>query len=160
MQRRAVFLDRDGVINIDSGYVGNIEDFVFIDGVFEALKKLQEKGFLLIIVTNQSGIARGYYSEKEFLKLSEYMKKELKKAGVTITDIFYCPHHPNEQCSCRKPEPQMILDAAKKYNIDLASSWLVGDKISDIEAGKRAGIKNLILLDNAKRLIDVEEQIV
>lgn len=160
MQRRAVFLDRDGVINEDFGYVGRVEDFVFIDGVFEALKTLQQKGFLLIIITNQSGIGRGYYSEEDFLKLSEYMKKELKKVGVTITDIFYCPHHPKERCSCRKPKPQMILDAAKKYNIDLASSYLVGDKMSDIEAGKNAGIKNLILLDNAKRLIDVQEQIV
>lgn len=160
MQRKAVFLDRDGVINEDFGYVGRVEDFIFIDGVFEALKKLQQKGFLLVIVTNQSGIGRGYYSEEDFLKLSEYMKNELKKGGVTITDIFYCPHHPSKQCSCRKPKPQMILDAAKKYNIDLASSYLVGDKMSDIEAGKSAGIKNLILLDNAKRLIDIQEQIV
>ena len=156
---RAVFLDRDGVINEDFGYVGSLDRFHFIDGIFEALQILQSRGFLLIVVTNQSGIARGYYSLQDFFALSRYMLQELSKRGIAIKEIFYCPHHPDEGCSCRKPNPGMIMKASKKYDIDLANSWMVGDKPSDIEAGMRAGIKNLVLLDN-KKLIDIVEEIV
>ncbi len=146
--RRAIFLDRDGVINEDLGYVGKREDFHFLPGVFEALRHFQNLGFLLIIVTNQSGIARGYYTVQDFLSLSEWMKEELRKRDITITDIFYCPHHPEDGCECRKPKPGMILEAARRYDIDLSASWMIGDKPSDIEAAKNAGIPHTILLDD------------
>jgi D-glycero-D-manno-heptose 1,7-bisphosphate phosphatase len=140
VKNKALFLDRDGVINIDKGYVHKIEDFEFIEGIFDLCKSYQDKGYLIIVITNQAGIARGYYTEEDFLKLSEWMKKEFAKKNVIITDIFYCPHHPDftGECECRKPKPGMILEAAKKYNIDLSKSILIGDKITDIEAGKRA----------------------
>ncbi len=157
--RRALFLDRDGVINEDFGYVGKIEDFVFIEGVFEALQKAQERGFLLIVITNQSGIGRGYYSLEEFKNLSSHMLQKLQEHGVVITDIFFCPHHPDEGCNCRKPNPALIEAAARKYDIDLQRSIMVGDKPSDIEAAKRAGVGKAILLEN-RRLIDVIEEIV
>jgi len=143
---RAIFLDRDGVINKDLGYVHKIEEFIFLPGVFEALRHFQNLGYLLIIVTNQSGIGRGYYTKEQFLSLSEWMVEEFLKEGIKITDIFFCPHRPDEGCKCRKPEPGMILEAAKKYNIDLENSWMIGDKRSDIEAGKQAGVKNTLLL--------------
>jgi D-glycero-D-manno-heptose 1,7-bisphosphate phosphatase len=155
VKNKALFLDRDGVINIDKGYVHKIEDFEFIEGIFDLCKSYQDKGYLIIVITNQAGIARGYYTEEDFLKLSEWMKKEFAKRNVIITDIFYCPHHPDftGECECRKPKPGMILKAAKKYNIDLSESILIGDKITDIEAGKRAGIKNCYIIDNKFNLI-------
>ena len=148
---KAVFLDRDGVVNEDFGYVGKIEDFKFKDGIFELLKLLQDLGYALFIVTNQSGIARGYYSKEDFLKLSEWMIEELKKRDLFIKDIEYCPHHPDitGECECRKPKPGMILNLAKKYNITLKDSILIGDKLSDIEAGKNVGIKKLYLVEHS-----------
>ncbi len=157
--QRACFLDRDGVINVDEGYVGTIERFHFIPGIFEALQKLQQRGFKLIVVTNQSGIARGYYSHEEYERLTRYMLEKFAKRGIEIMAVYHCPHHPDENCDCRKPKPGMIVRAAREHNIDLASSWLVGDTMKDIEAAQRAGIKNMVLLDN-KRLIDVVEEIV
>jgi len=157
--QRACFLDRDGVINVDEGYVGSLERFRFIPGIFEALQKLQQRGFVLIVVTNQSGIARGYYTQADYEKVTRYMLEEFAKRGIEIAAVYHCPHHPDEDCACRKPKPGMIERAAREHDIDLASSWLVGDKMSDIEAAQRAGIKNVVLLDN-KRLIDVVEEIV
>ncbi len=155
---KAIFLDRDGVINVDHGYVGSVEEFEFIDGVFESLQKLQKKGFKLFIVTNQSGIARGYYSEEAFLKLTEWMLNELQKRGIKIVEVAYCPHAPDEGCGCRKPEPGMIEYLAKKYGVDLQNSWIIGDKPSDVEAGKRAGVGHKILLQD-KRLVDIVDVI-
>ena len=148
--RKVLFLDRDGVINVDKGYVYKIEDIEFIDGIFELCKAYQDRGYEIIIITNQAGIARGYYTEDDFIKLMDWMKEAFKKRGISILDVFYCPHHPDftGECSCRKPKPGMILEAAKKYNIDLKNSVLIGDKISDIEAGKRAGISKLYLLNS------------
>jgi len=156
---RAVFLDRDGVINEDFGYVGKIEDFKFRDGIFELLKLLQDLGYTLFVITNQSGIARGYYSKEDFLKLSKWMIDELKKRKIFIKDIEYCPHHPKitGECECRKPKPGMILNLAKKYNIILEDSILIGDKLSDIEAGKNAGIKKLYLIEDS--VFDIIEKI-
>jgi len=156
---RAVFLDRDGVINEDFGYVGKIEDFKFRDGIFELLKLLQDLGYTLFVITNQSGIARGYYSKEDFLKLSKWMIDELKKRKIFIKDIEYCPHHPKitGECECRKPKPGMILNLAKKYNIILEDSILIGDKLSDIEAGKNAGIKKLYLMEDS--VFDIIEKI-
>ena len=148
---KAVFLDRDGVINEDYGYVFKIEDFKFKDGIFELLKLLQNKGYKLFVVTNQSGIARGFYTIEDFKKLSDYMINELKKRGIEIMDIKYCAHHPDftGECECRKPKPGMILDLAKQYNIDLSSSILIGDKESDIKAAINAGIKKTFKVEKS-----------
>ena len=143
---KAIFLDRDGVINIDHGYVHKIENFEFVPGIFEALRHFRDLGYKLIIVTNQSGIGRGYYSEEDFWKLSNWMQERLMAEGIEITEIFHCPHHPDSGCGCRKPEPGMILEAIKKYDIDPERSWMIGDKPSDLEAAQRAGVKNGILI--------------
>ena len=154
---KALFLDRDGVINEDYGYVYKKEDFKFKEGIFELLKLFKE--YKIFIVTNQSGIARGYYSEKDFHKLMGWVKEEFYKNGIEITDINFCPHHPDitGSCECRKPNAGMILDLAKRYNIDLKNSIMIGDKRSDIEAANKAGItKTYLVKDN---LFDIITQI-
>jgi len=155
---KAIFLDRDGVINVDHGYVGSIKDFEFISGVFEALRMLQKKGYKLFIVTNQSGIGRGYYSEEDFLKLTEWMLQRFEEEGIRIEEVAYCPHHPDAGCSCRKPEPGMIEKLARMYGIDLKNSYMIGDKPSDVEAGRRAGVGHQILLQE-RALIDIVDVI-
>ena len=156
---KAAFLDRDGVINVDHGYVNKIEDFEFKEGIFELLEILQDMGFTLFVVTNQSGIARGYYSVADFMKLTEYMLDELKKRGIEIKEVAYCPHHPDitHKCECRKPAPGMILEIAKKFGVDLDNSILIGDKQSDIDAAKNAGVGRSYLVQNS--LFDIIEQI-
>jgi len=156
---KAAFLDRDGVINEDFGYVGKIEDFKFKEGIFELLKLLENLGFTLFIVTNQSGIARGYYSEEGFYKLTEWMKGQFKKEGIEIKDVRFCPHHPDitGECECRKPKPGMILDLAKVYNIDLKNSIMIGDSERDIEAAKQAGIEKTFKVKDS--LYDIIEKI-
>ncbi len=149
MIKKGLFLDRDGVINEDYGYVYRIKDFKFKDGIFELLKLF--KNYEIFIVTNQSGIARGFYTKEDFYKLMDWVKDELKKRGIDIVDVAFCPHHPDFTgvCSCRKPEPKMILDLAKKHQINLSNSIMIGDKESDIEASKRAGIKTNYLVKNS-----------
>ena len=156
---KVAFLDRDGVINIDHGYVSRVEDFEFQEGIFELLKILQSMGFTLFVVTNQSGIARGYYSLADFLKLTDFMLYELKKRGIDIKEVAYCPHHPDitHKCECRKPAPGMILDLASRYDIDLKSSILIGDKQSDIDAGKNAGLGKTYLVNQG--ILDIIERI-
>lgn len=143
---KAIFLDRDGVINVDKAYVSKIEDFEFCEGVFEALIHFQTLGYLLIIVTNQSGIGRGYYSEEDFQKLTAWMQKELLHVKIKIDAIYHCPHAPILNCSCRKPKSGMLLQAIEDFNIDVKSSWMIGDKQTDIEAALGAGVTNTILL--------------
>lgn len=145
---KAVFLDRDGVINVDKGYVHKIEDFEFYPNVFTALKKLQESGYKLFIVTNQSGIAVGYYTEEDFLKLTDFMLKEFEKQRIKIEKVYYCPHHENGivekysiKCNCRKPESGMIKQAIEEYGVDPSQSFLIGDKENDILAAHKEGIK-------------------
>jgi len=146
---KALFLDRDGVINIEKNYLYKIDDFEFIDGIFELCKHFQELGYLIFVVTNQSGIARKYYSEDDFLKLTKWMLTAFKEHGIDIMKVYFCPHHPeiSGECHCRKPNPGMILDAAKEFDVDLSQSLLVGDKERDIEAGLNAGIKFSYLFD-------------
>jgi D-glycero-D-manno-heptose 1,7-bisphosphate phosphatase len=150
---KALFLDRDGIINIDKGYVFKIEDFCFIDGIIETLKYFQERGYLLIVITNQSGIGRGYYTETEFHTLMEWMKERLDESGVSITSVYFSPYHGKyglgeykRDSFCRKPNPGMILAAREEFAIDLDHSILVGDNESDIKAGKNAGVKTNVLL--------------
>ena len=149
-KNKALFLDRDGTINIEKNYVYKIEDFEFIDGIFELIKSYQEKGFLIFIITNQAGIARGYYTEKDYKALTDWMIKQFRKKGINITKVYHCPHHPEitGSCDCRKPNPGMILDAIKEFNIDPVNSVLIGDKKSDILAGRNAGLgKNIYIQD-------------
>lgn len=134
---KALFLDRDGTINVDYGYVYEPERFVFIDGVFDFCRMAQDKGYLLIVVTNQSGIARGYFTETDFAVITKYMVDRFAAAGVTITDVFHCPSLEGPD---RKPEPGMFLKAKEKYDIDMATSVSVGDKERDVIAGQRAGV--------------------
>ena len=147
MSVAVAFLDRDGVINVDSGYVGRWEDFEYLPEAIEGLKQLQSSGFELIVVTNQSGIARGYYSEDDFLALTKAMTADLSAKGVTLAAVYYCPYledadlEPYRVASyLRKPEPGMLLKAAQEHDIDLSRSIMVGDKVSDMVAAERAGV--------------------
>ncbi len=155
---KGIFLDRDGVINEDLGYVSTIKDFVFKRGIFKTLIAAQKKGYKLFVITNQSGIGRGLYSEKDYRMLTKWMTNEFKKRGIIISDCMHSPYHPEEGIGkykknhiTRKPNPGMINLLSKKYSIDLPSSILIGDKISDLEAGKRAKIGlNFLISDKIK----------
>lgn len=150
---RALFLDRDGVININHGYVHTPEKFDFVDGIFDICRIARAKGYLIIVVTNQAGIGRGYYSEETFLDLTRWMQEQFAREGVEITKVYFCPHHPEHgvgkykfDSPFRKPAPGMILAAAKEFSVDLSQSVLVGDSESDIQAGIAAGVgRNLFL---------------
>ena len=146
MAIKTIFLDRDGVINKEVGYLHKIADFIFIDGVFEACLSFKQLEYQIIIISNQSGIARGYFTLFDYEKLTNWMLNQFSKKNIPILDVFFCPHGPKSTCSCRKPKPGMINDAIKKYNIDLEKSWMIGDKETDIEAANLAGINNTILL--------------
>lgn len=141
---KAIFFDRDGVLNYDPGYVHKIEDFKLLPGVIEALKLL--KNFKFIIITNQSGIGRGYYTEQDFHKFNNRLTEELKKENIIIEKTYYCPHEPEENCNCRKPKVKFIKQAEKEFNIDLKNSFVIGDHPSDIEMGKNAKCKTIYLL--------------
>ena len=153
MTRPAAFLDRDGVINLDRGYVHRWEDFEFVPGAVDAMRRLEAAGYALVVVTNQSGVARGLYGERELELLGEQLRAHLADAGVHLAAIEYCPHLPQASvaayavaCDCRKPAPGMILRAARALQLDLARSVLFGDKPTDIEAGRRAGVGRSFLL--------------
>lgn len=161
MANPAIFLDRDGVINVDTGYVYLVDDFKFIDGVIDALLQLKQKGYLLVVVTNQSGIARGLFTEEQFMSLTEWMDWSLADRGVDLDGIYFCPHHPSEgsdqyrkSCTCRKPGPDMILDAVKHLDIDLTRSYMVGDKPSDMKAAIHAGVAHKILVETGKAITE------
>jgi D-glycero-D-manno-heptose 1,7-bisphosphate phosphatase len=149
---KALFVDRDGVINVEKNYLHRQEDFEFIDGVFDALRHFQDNGFLLVVITNQSGIGRGYYGEDDFQKLTAWMIEEFARNGVKIAKVYHCPHTENEVCECRKPSPGMILAAKEEFDIDLASSWLIGDKESDVEAGQNAAVGTLVIARSGHKI--------
>ncbi len=143
----ALFLDRDGVINIDNAYVNKPDDFIFIDGIFELCSRASQLGYLIFVITNQSGIGRGFYSEHDFLKLTDWMNQVFRTHGINIEKVYFCPFHPEhgigdykKVSSCRKPAPGMIYKAVKEFNVDLARSVLVGDSETDIQAGVAAGV--------------------
>ncbi len=151
-KNKAVFLDRDGTINVEKGYVHRIEDFEFIPGAPEAIVLLRDAGFLVIVVTNQSGVARGYYPLAAVHRLHRHMDEELAKFGVAVDAYYLCPHHPEGEqdeyskvCECRKPLPGMLKQAAEDFSIDLASSYMIGDHLSDVEAGLKAGCRPLFV---------------
>jgi len=147
-KNKAIFLDRDGVINKEVSYLSDPKDFEFIEGSIEALKILKQKGFLLIIITNQAGIARGFFTEESLTTIHHKMIEILKKNNIQLDDIYYCPHHPEFTglCYCRKPNPGMILKAQQKYNIDLFNSYMVGDTLNDINTGLAAKCKTVLVL--------------
>ena len=152
LNKKAIFLDRDGVINIDVNYLYRINDFEFIEGIFEACHHFQNLGYSIIIVTNQSGIARDLYKDEDFQVLTNWMIKEFKKNNITILDIYYCPHGPESKCNCRKPKPGMLIEAKIKHNINMKNSWMIGDKEIDIKAANGAGIKNTILVRSGHKI--------
>jgi D-glycero-D-manno-heptose 1,7-bisphosphate phosphatase len=146
MTIKTIFLDRDGVINKEVGYLHKIKDFKFIDGVFDACLYFRSLGYQLIIVTNQSGIGRGYYNEDDFHIVNNWMLEKFSKKDINILDVFFCPHGPESDCDCRKPKPGMFNQANNKYGIDMKNSWMIGDKEADVQAAKTAGIQNTILV--------------
>jgi histidinol-phosphate phosphatase family protein len=154
-----VFLDRDGVINenLDGDYVKNWDEFVFLPGAIEAIKRLTDAGYDLIIVSNQSGINRGIVSADAVEDIHGRMLKEITSAGGKIRAIYYCPHRPDENCDCRKPKPGMLLKAAAEHDIDLHNSYVIGDAIRDIEAGAKAGCKT-ILVETGRGKRELKEQ--
>lgn len=152
--RRALFLDRDGVINVDHGYISRPDQFDIMEGVFDTLREAQKLGYLLVVVTNQSGIARGYFTEDDYRRVEDYMRAAFLAEGIIFAAIYHCPHHPDGvvpvlavRCGCRKPEPGMILRAARDHHIDLAASIMVGDKNSDVAAARAAGVGRAYLVD-------------
>lgn len=152
--KKALFLDRDGVINVEKDYLYKIEDFEFIDGIFKVCKHYQDLGYVIIVVTNQSGIARGFYDENDFKNITIWMINEFKKLGIDILKVYHCPHHPDitGPCECRKPKPGMLLEAAREFDVDLKSSIIIGDKERDIESGLNAGLIETYLYDHSKNI--------
>lgn len=146
--QKALFLDRDGIINVDYGYVHTIETFEFTEGIFELLKLFQSKGYLLFVVTNQSGIGRGYYTEEAFTTLTTWMIQAFKQQGITIHAVEHCPHTPADKCHCRKPKTGMIDKLLQHYPIDLQNSWMIGDKQSDIDLAYNAKIGKSIAISD------------
>lgn len=160
---KAIFLDRDGTINVEKHYLYRIEDFEFMPGSIDALKKLQEAGFMLIIITNQSGIARGYYSEEDFNKLNSWMLNYLESKGVKITAVYYCPHLPEakimryrKSCQCRKPLLGMFEKAVSDYNIDLSQSFAIGDKMRDCAICEETTCRGFLIGNQEKQSL-IEE---
>lgn len=152
---KVLFLDRDGVINKDLDYVFRKEDFYFKYGIFTLLKKASEHNYKIIIITNQAGIGRGYYSEDDFWILMNWVLKKFLKKGISIEKVYFCPHHPThgkgiykKNCKCRKPNSLLFEKAKKDFNIDVSKSIMIGDKESDLEAAQKAGVAKLILLKN------------
>jgi D-glycero-D-manno-heptose 1,7-bisphosphate phosphatase len=152
-RRKALFLDRDGVINVEKNYVYRIEDFEFLPGIFELCSTARQLGFLLVVITNQAGIGRGYYSETDYQRLTGWMQDEFHAHGIEIDRVYHCPYHPTagigeyrQESFDRKPNPGMILKARQELDLNLSQSVLIGDKNSDIEAGRAAGIGYLAKL--------------
>ncbi|TBL81752.1 D-glycero-alpha-D-manno-heptose-1,7-bisphosphate 7-phosphatase [Paenibacillus thalictri] len=152
---KAVFLDRDGIINVEKHYCYRINDFEFTDGIFEALRYMQSLRYKLVVVTNQAGIGRGYYTEADFMRVTRFMLDRLGREGIRMDRVYYSPFHPvhgigyyRKNSPCRKPNPGMIVQAAQELHIDLSASMMVGDKETDIEAGIRAGIPVNVLVTN------------
>jgi D-glycero-D-manno-heptose 1,7-bisphosphate phosphatase len=152
MSKKVVFLDRDGVINKEVGYLHKIQDFEFINGVFEACRYFQSLDYQIIVVTNQSGIGRGYYNEAAFHVINDWMLNQFKDQEINILDVFFCPHSPESNCDCRKPKPSMFNQAKDKYDIDMERSWMIGDKEADIQAANAASIQNTLLVKSGHQI--------
>jgi len=159
MKRKVLFLDRDGVLNLDRGFVSKIVDFELVPGVLELVKYFTSNGFSVIIVTNQSGIGRGYFTHAEFEIFMEHLKCTLSLEGIEILDVLYCPHVESDFCTCRKPSPRMFELAITKWNVSIVDSVSIGDKIRDIEAASAAGIEINFLYGKDKLLKGISNQV-
>lgn len=165
---KAILLDRDGTINEDYGYVFEIEKFKFIEGVIEGLKILRDLGYKLIVITNQSGIARGYYTEEDAIKIFNYMKAELLKENILIEKVYYCPHI-GDNCNCRKPKLELFYKAQREFDIDFNKSYAIGDKLRDLAICEKENIKGFLLnndeeiknsnIQRGKNLLEVAKKI-
>jgi len=144
---KVLFLDRDGVINEDIGYLHKINQNRFIDSIFDICLYFQSKGYKIVVITNQSGIGRKLFSLKDFEKFNTWMLSEFRKRDIEILDVLFCPHSPEDNCGCRKPLPGMFHRAIKKYNVNISQSWLIGDSERDITAALSSGIENTVLLN-------------
>ena len=164
--KKAGFFDRDGTLNVNTGYLYKVEEFQWMEGAVEAIRYCNDRGWLAIVVTNQSGVARGYYAEEDVQRLHAWMNEELEKYGAHIDAFYYCPHHPKgsvpeyaRECSCRKPAPGLVETACKEHGIDKSRSCLIGDKEWDVECAGRAGVKGILypggsLLEVLRRNMD------
>lgn len=148
MFKGAVFLDRDGTVNVEKNYIDDPKDLKLYEGVSDAIKCLNKKGIRVIVVTNQSGVARGYFTEERVLEINEYLKELLANDGASLDGIYYCPHHPefDQTCDCRKPKPGLLIRAADDFQIDLQSSYIIGDKLSDLELAGSTRAKGVLVL--------------
>lgn len=160
---RALILDRDGVINKEIGYLHTIDDFEFVDGVFETCASFQNAGYRIVVVTNQAGIGRGYYSEEQYQQLTDWMISQFAINGIVIDSVFHCPHHPTHgvgvykrECNCRKPAAGMLHQAQKALDLELEKSIMVGDKASDMMAAKAAGVGTLVLVRSGNAIEDTD----
>ena len=157
MNKKALFLDRDGIINVDKGYVYNPDDIEFIAPIFDVIRFFHNAGYMPVVVTNQSGIGRGFYSEDQFAYLCDWMQKRFCEQGLPPIPFYYCPHHPTEAhpayrktCECRKPRPGMLLRAAEELALDLTESVMIGDSWRDIQAAANAGVSTCFFVSSAK----------
>ena len=162
--RGAVFLDRDGVLNEDRGYVGELERFTWIAGAREAILRINKAGLYAFVVTNQSGVARGLYDEAAVGRIHEHMQADLARIGARLDDFRYCPHHEQGalpayrlRCACRKPEPGMLLDLAAAWDVDLGRSVMIGDHPRDVEAGRAAGVVSQLIRPGESLLLVIED---
>jgi D-glycero-D-manno-heptose 1,7-bisphosphate phosphatase len=148
---RAIFLDRDGTIMEDSNYVGDVKRVLVIPSAPAALKQLQDAGYKLFIITNQSGVGRGYFTREAVDQIHAHLDEHFGKSGVRFDRYYVCPHHPEDNCDCRKPKPKFLLDAAREYGLNLSRSFMIGDRASDIQAGINAGVPTILVLTGVGR---------
>jgi len=148
MSTKAIFFDRDGTLIIDKHYMHKTEELEYFPDTFESLIEIQKKGYLIFMVTNQSGIGRGMFKVEDMHNVHKQMLKDFEKQGIKITDIVYCPHAPDDCCDCRKPSPKLILGLIEKYNIDPSMSFMIGDKIIDAQSGEAAGTKGITIFND------------
>jgi histidinol-phosphate phosphatase family protein len=146
---RAVFLDRDGTIMEDSNYVGSLDRVILIPCAAAALKRLRDAGYKLFVITNQSGVGRGYFSSEAVRQIHAHLDEQFGKVGVQFDRYYVCPHHPEDRCDCRKPKPKFLLEAAREHGLDLSRCFMIGDRPSDLMAGRNAGVKTILVLTGA-----------
>jgi D-glycero-D-manno-heptose 1,7-bisphosphate phosphatase len=143
---KAVFLDRDGTIMKDASHVGQVDQVVLIPKAVQSLKRLQEAGYKLFVITNQSGVGRGYFTHEAVESIHTHLNERFNEVGVRLERYYVCPHHPEDHCDCRKPKPKFLLEAAQEYGLDLSRCFMIGDRASDIQAGLNAGTKTILVL--------------
>ena len=152
MVNKAVFIDRDGTINVNVEYLNTPDNFQIYPGVAEGIKLLQDNGYKIIVITNQSGIARGYFSEETLDMIHEKMKNELSNKGASIDAIYFCPHHPEDGCNCRKPNIGLFKKAIKDFDVDPMHSFIIGDRMLDVEAGFKIGLKTVLVPEDKEKV--------